>query len=96
MSHHIDEAQLAEFLDEARQNLTTLEEGLQAADSTGRRSHTRDFSRSTFDKGLAGMLGLEEICRLTHDLETVFDAIRNDKHASRHLSAQALWRRSIP
>lgn len=67
------------YLDEARELLADLEEGLleieQAPDN--RDCVARVFRSMHTLKGSGAMFGFEEIARFTHDVETVLDRVRN-------------------
>ncbi len=72
------DATLAEFLDEARGNLETVNCRLLDAERgpLGDDGVNELFRGAHSFKGLSGMFNLAEVCETTHALETVFDRIR--------------------
>lgn len=72
------DATLAEFLDEARGNLETVNRRLLDAERgpLGDDGVNELFRGAHSFKGLSGMFNLTEVCETTHALETVFDRIR--------------------
>jgi len=85
------DALLGDFLDESDQLLTQLNDNLLQLDEwvreLGEDHHERcdaDLLNQMFRaahsiKGLSGMMGLDDINALTHKIENVFDAARNDQ-----------------
>lgn len=85
------ESMLADFLDESGELLEQLNENLLQLDQWVGELSEGEVSRCDEDlmnemfraahsfKGLSGMLGLDEINNLTHKIENVFDAARNDQ-----------------
>ena len=82
---------LGDFLDESGQLLERLNESLlqlddwvRALDDDHQESCDQELMNEMFRsahsiKGLSGMLGLDDINRLTHKIENVFDAARKDE-----------------
>ncbi len=67
------------YLDEAREMLADLEEGLLEieTDPNNKDCLARVFRAMHTIKGSGSMFGFEEIARFTHDVETVLDRVRN-------------------
>lgn len=74
----IHDAAALTFLDEAREMLADLEEGLLEIeqDPENRESIARVFRAMHTIKGSGAMFGFEEIVRFTHDVETILDQVR--------------------
>ena len=82
---------LGEFLAESEEILMSLNDNLLKLDEWAHRLEPGDSTRCDSDivnemfrgahslKGLSGMLGLDDINQLTHRIENLFDAVRNDK-----------------
>ncbi len=87
------ESMLSDFLDESCELLEQLNENLLRLDEWASELVEGETARCDEDlmnemfraahsfKGLSGMLGLEDINNLTHKIENVFDAARNDQLA---------------
>jgi two-component system chemotaxis sensor kinase CheA len=67
------------FLDEARELLTEIEESLLALESSPDDADqvARLFRAMHTIKGSGAMFGFDEIARVTHEVETVFDQVRS-------------------
>lgn len=67
------------YLDEAREMLSELEEGLLEIEENpdNKECLARVFRAMHTIKGSGSMFGFEEIARFTHDVETVLDRVRN-------------------
>ncbi|WP_243363016.1 chemotaxis protein CheA [Fundidesulfovibrio terrae] len=67
------------FLDEARELLTEIEESLLALESSPDDSGevARLFRAMHTIKGSGAMFGFDEVARVTHEVETVFDKVRS-------------------
>jgi chemotaxis protein histidine kinase CheA len=98
---------VAEFLDESSQLLARLGENLlrlehvsalldepgEKSSSAGGAELVNDMFRSVHSiKGLSGMLGLARISHLTHEIESVLDALRRDELAVNGQSVDQLFR----
>ena len=79
---------LPDFLDEAHQHLQQLNEHLLALDEQVKATGTNRFDGAVLNemfraahtlKGLSGMLGLRRVNALTHKVEHLFDAARNNE-----------------
>jgi two-component system, chemotaxis family, sensor kinase CheA len=82
---------LGEFLAESEEILMSLNDNLLKLDEWAHSLQPGDSTRCDSDivnemfrgahslKGLSGMLGLDDINQLTHRIENLFDAVRNDK-----------------
>ncbi len=91
MSDEFFDAMLSDFLDESGELLTSLNDNLlklddwvhsleQGDDGQHDPELMNEMFRSAHSlKGLSAMLGLTDINTLTHKMENVFDAARNDK-----------------
>jgi two-component system chemotaxis sensor kinase CheA len=72
---------VADFTIEAREHIASIEKGLLTLEH---HPDDKDAIHSVFRafhsiKGLAGFLGLDQIQSLTHEVETLLDAVRNGK-----------------
>ncbi len=71
------------FIDEAQEYLDAIEKGLLELErNTGNRQAINDIFRAMHSlKGNGGMFGFENLSAFTHDLETLYDLIREGRHA---------------
>lgn len=80
MVFDIDDDEMGIFLDEVNEHLQAMESGiLELEDATGPDTINRVFRAAHTIKALAGTVGHHRMAELTHTMENIFDAMRNNK-----------------
>ncbi len=79
MSEFVNSTYLSVFLDEMEEQLQFLDEALLSLEMDGGRDETiqKIFRAAHTLKGSSAAMGFERLKELTHQMESVFDLIRN-------------------